>query len=145
MKIIALKAVPLVLPAALLVWAYSPKTYFRHFNLPFSVTLASYVIVYLLVVVVSVVLAPQVARRVGRGVIVRAFVQAIVAAFIFAALAVVFGPIGFDVPGTRVRGIFFAEWKFMNFFFYVGLLVALTSAATALLRDDEQLDQVQPL
>jgi len=30
-------------------------------------------------------------------------------------MAIVFGPIGADIPGLRVRGIFFAEWKFMNF------------------------------
>lgn len=32
-----------------------------------------------------------------------------------AILALVFGPVGANVPGTRVRGIFFAEWSFVPF------------------------------
>ncbi len=48
---------------------------------------------------------------------------------IFCAL---FGPVGFDLPGTRVRGIFFAEWKFASFFFFivvpVSVIVTMMSA-----------------
>jgi hypothetical protein len=38
-------------------------------------------------------------------------------------------PIGFEVPGTRLNGIFFSEWKFTNLFFYVGFPVAVLTAA----------------
>jgi len=30
-------------------------------------------------------------------------------------LAIMFGPVGINVPGTRVRGIFFAEFQFIDF------------------------------
>lgn len=30
-------------------------------------------------------------------------------------LAFIFGPLGANIPGTRVRGIFFAEWSFVLF------------------------------
>lgn len=88
---------------------------------------------YAVIVCVSVFVAPLVARRVGKSSSSRALAQCAVAGSVFAVLAFVFGPTGFDIPGTRVRGIFFAEWKFVTFFFYVGLPVALTTATTAFL------------
>jgi uncharacterized protein YacL len=136
MKALARNVIMLAMPAALIVWAYSPNTYFRYFDFPFSVTLMSYVVIYVLVLAVSVVLAPLVARRVSRSSMVRAILQAIVATLVFAILAVVFGTTGFNVADTRFNGIFFAEWKFFRFFFYVGLPVAITAAATSLLEDD---------
>ena len=29
--------------------------------------------------------------------------------------ALILGPFGFDIPGTRARGIFFSEWNFMTY------------------------------
>jgi hypothetical protein len=40
-------------------------------------------------------------------------------------LSAIFGPFGVDIPGTRIRGIFFAEFKFLNFIVYDGILLAL--------------------
>jgi hypothetical protein len=40
-------------------------------------------------------------------------------------ISVFFGPFGVDIPGTRIRGIFFAEFKFLNFIVYDGILLAL--------------------
>ena len=39
----------------------------------------------------------------------------------FLILDVLLGPIGVEVYRLRVRGIFFAEWNFINFFAYVAL------------------------
>jgi len=43
-------------------------------------------------------------------------------------LAIVFGPLGVNIPGTRVRGIFFSEWEFINFVFCVSIPVAIVVA-----------------
>ena len=139
MKNLVRNAVSLLLPAALIVWSYPPTTYFKNFDFPFAVTFVSYAVVYVLVLAVVVVLAPVVARQVHTSPIRRAALQAIAATAAFAAIAIVFGPIGCDVPGTRLNGIFFSEWKFTNFFFYVGFPVAvITSAMVFLTHGDEQ-------
>ena len=50
---------------------------------------------------------------------------------VIAILSHLFGTdAGLDVPGTQIRGVFFAEWNFLNFIFCVG---APTSVFTALM------------
>jgi hypothetical protein len=47
------------------------------------------------------------------------------------ALAIVsfgIGTEGWDVPGTRLHGIFFAEWQFLSFFFKACLPLCLLAA-----------------
>jgi predicted MFS family arabinose efflux permease len=127
----------LAMPAILIVLTYSPNTYFRYFDFPFFVTFASYVVVYLLVLGISVVMAPALARRLSDRAIPRAVIQAVSAIFSFAVLALTCAMTGFNPPHTRVHGIFFSEWKFLNFFFYLGLPVALVSGATAFLEVED--------
>ncbi|MEO8660107.1 MAG: hypothetical protein ABI693_16675 [Bryobacteraceae bacterium] len=43
-------------------------------------------------------------------------------------LAFTFGPLGANLPGTRVRGIFFAEWSFVLF-----ILLSIPFAVVAML------------
>jgi len=38
------------------------------------------------------------------------------------------GPYGFEIPGTRVRWYFFAEWNFLMFFFYVAIPISFVSS-----------------
>ena len=136
MKKVSKYAIIVAVPAILIMLAYSPTTYFRYFDFPFVVTFASYVIVYLMVLAVTVLAAPMVGRRMRRTAISRVIIEGAIATVSFAALSVVCGMTGFNPPHTRVHGIFFSEWKFMNFFFYVGLPTAIVSAATAFLDDD---------
>jgi hypothetical protein len=44
-------------------------------------------------------------------------------------LSVLLGPGGVNVFGTRVRGIFFSEWKFFTFDLGIALPVAISNAA----------------
>ena len=44
-------------------------------------------------------------------------------------IAFLLGPAGFDVPGTRLNGIFFSEWKFLNFIFMVAAPASIAAAA----------------
>jgi hypothetical protein len=53
-----------------------------------------------------------------------AVLASIITAFAWGVGAFAFGPLGFDIPGTRVRGIFFADWNFVTFFLYLALPVA---------------------
>lgn len=49
-------------------------------------------------------------------------------------LTMIFGGIGLalDIPGTRVHGIFFAEWEFITFLIYVGTPLGAIGAALML-------------
>jgi hypothetical protein len=128
-------AILLAVPAVLIVLAYPVTTYFRYFDFPFHVTLFSYVIVYLLVLAVCAGVAPKVAAKFCKTPVTRAVLQAATGVLCFAILSFICGPIGFDLPDIRLRGIFFSEWKFVNFFFYVGLPAALASAATGMVSE----------
>jgi hypothetical protein len=48
-----------------------------------------------------------------------------IAFVLFCAISLSCGPLGVDLPGTGIRGIFFAEWKFTNFIFYDAVLLSL--------------------
>ena len=135
MRTFVRSAVLVVIPAILIVLAYPVKTYFRYSDFPFLVTLFSYVIVYLLVLAVCAGVAPSVAAKRSKAPITRSVLQAVTAVLCFAILSFICGPIGFDLPHIRLRGIFFSEWKFVNFFFYVGLPSALASAATGMISE----------
>jgi hypothetical protein len=52
-----------------------------------------------------------------------------------AGLSMMFGPSGANIPGTRVRGIFFAEWMFVVFFVNVGLPLSALASLLQLLLD----------
>ncbi len=50
--------------------------------------------------------------------------------FVFLSLfAFLFGPVGLDVPGTRLNGIFFSESRFLNFIFFVAAPASIAGAA----------------
>jgi len=50
-------------------------------------------------------------------------------------MAILLGPAGVTIPETRVRGIFFAEWKFLTFIFYIGLPVSFLATGLARVSD----------
>jgi len=127
-------AILLVTPAILIALAYPVTTYFRYFDFPFLVTLFSYVIVYLLVLAVCAGVAPSVAAKFSKTPVTRAVLQVVTGVLCFAILSFICGPIGLDLPHIRL-GIFFSEWKFVNFFCYVGLPATLASAATGMISE----------
>jgi len=104
----------------LLFIAYPWATYHGNFHFGWRPTLISYLIVAALMGIgaglTDVLLKKLTLSTAVRGVICGAIILS------FAALvAVLFGPMGLDIPGTRVRGIFFSEWQFINFLGYIGI------------------------
>ena len=49
-------------------------------------------------------------------------------------VCVLFGPGGWDWPGTRLRGIFFSEWNFVAFFIYAGIPACLLTTVAEFFR-----------
>ncbi len=99
-----------------LFWQYPWSVEYGMFRFGKFETLGAYV----LTAIAMTFIAVGVRRLVGRIVPEsrRAAATALGAAVTFLGLtlmAFVFGPLGANVPGTRVRGIFFAEWSFVLF------------------------------
>lgn len=114
---------------AVLMTTFRIDDYLRNFHFPAATTIASYFLLALLLSVVAVYIAPWTISHMFPGLHrnpwADASVTAVLTFVIFCALGISFGPLGVDLPGTRIRGIFFAEWKFTNFIFYDGLLLSI--------------------
>lgn len=119
--------------------AYPWSVYHDNFSFPWQRTLLSYLALAALTTVASSVVPLRVvhevmARHLGEGHLT------MVAIFIGAsgvglfALALTFGGVGLglEVPGTRIRGIFFSEWKFATFLLWVGAPTCAIGAALML-------------
>lgn len=107
----------------LLALSYRIDHYISWFTFPVAVTVGSYVALSVLLLLIADLVAkglPKVLSREGS----HPLLQIACVFSGYAALALLFGPFGFDVPGLRIRGIFFAEWKF--FFFVLIDASALT-------------------
>lgn len=105
---------------SLLFIAYPWATYYGNFHFDWRPTLISYLIVAALIGIGS-----GVTDILLRNSILSAPVRCVICAgivFSFVVLvALLFGPMGVEIPGTRVRGIFFSEWRFINFIGYLGI------------------------
>jgi hypothetical protein len=67
--------------------------------------------------------------RLTRGSLLLRAVMCCVGVFVFlAVLSVLLGPGGYDVPGTRLNGIFFSEFEFLNFIFMVAAPASVAAA-----------------
>ena len=77
----------------------------------------------------SPILVGRMLRRLSSGLGAAALLTAANLALLLSLVMVFSGPgLFLDIPRTRVQGIFFAEWKFVVFYFYVGLPFSLVSA-----------------
>ncbi len=116
--------------------AYPWEVYQRSFHFPWQRTLISYIVLGIMVTVLGAATPSLVLGRIlslGSGLkagIVFAgtsLVSLVLLAFLFS------GPgLSLDLPGTRVQGIFFAEWKFIDFLFYVALPFSLIATGLCL-------------
>jgi len=96
--------------------SYRIDRYVHWFTFPVAVTVASYVGLSVLMLVVGNAASFWLPRVIAKRQLGHGLLTALVFGS-FALLALLFGPFGVDVPMTRVRGIFFAEWKFVSFIF----------------------------
>jgi len=113
----------------LLFWAYPWSVYYGNFTFGYGVTLRSYIIMALFIgAVVSV--AAFIACRIPRiQPSAETLVVGLISLFSLIMISVVLGPFGADLPGTRIAGIFFSEFKFMNFIADVGLPTSIVASA----------------
>jgi hypothetical protein len=96
-------------------WAYPWSVYYENFSFGRGITLRSYVIMAILIgaiVSTAVLIASQIKRITPSA---EALVAGLVTIFSLIFVSLILGPFGADIPGTRIRGIFFSEFKFTNF------------------------------
>lgn len=116
----------------LLVVSYPLSTYLA-FSFPISITLGSYLLLAFIVTVVGGYGVPRVVRLTVEGAAshsrwVGAVMTGLITFIILVVLSYLFGPMRGGIPSTRVRGIFFAEWKFVYFIVYDATVLAVLSA-----------------
>ena len=119
---------------AALFFTYPWTLYKANFNFSWQETLASYLVLAGMMAILSGLLLPLGLRRfvTCQGVSLRAGVAQTLASvgMVFLLVLLFSGP-GFfwNIPGTQVQGIFFAEWKFVVFFFQVGIPFSAVNGA----------------
>ncbi|HLJ76563.1 MAG TPA: hypothetical protein VKT75_04080 [Acidobacteriaceae bacterium] len=113
----------------LLFWAYPWSVYYGNFTFGYSITLRSYLIMALFigaVVSLAAFIACLIPRVEPSG---ETLVVGLIVLFSLVLISLMLGPFGADLPGTRIAGIFFSEFKFMNFIADVALPNSIVASA----------------
>ena len=115
----------------LLLLAYPWSVYQQQFQFGAWETIASYATLALLLALTATIPMNTLNRwrlkRKGTELTTLAVGLVTSAATLILALAFSGPGLSLNIPGTRVRGIFFAEWKFATFFVHVGLPLSILS------------------
>jgi uncharacterized membrane protein len=126
---VALFTLYFAISVALLMLTFRIDEYLRNSTLSKTSTIISYFILAFLLSVIAAYLAPWVAHLLFPKLREGGWTEAImIGGIIFLLLCMIgalFGPLGINFPGTRIRGIFFSEWKFINFILYNAIVLAL--------------------
>jgi len=115
----------------LLFWAYPWSIYYGNFTFGYGFTLRSYVIMALLIgalVLIAMLISFQLLRLKPSA---EAMFTGLVTIFGLILVSLLLGPSGANIPGTRISGIFFSEFKFINFIADVALPSSCMAGALA--------------
>jgi hypothetical protein len=115
----------------ILLATYPWRIYYGNFHFGLLKTAVSYALVAVLMSIAGALLAPWIVHRVwgsNRGLVVATLVAAATFLLLLLMTGVFSGPgLFLDIPGTRIRGIFFAEWEFVIFLLYAALPFSIAS------------------
>jgi len=113
----------------LLLYYFYPLSYFDGIHWSLHLKILTYCVAILILFVVTAVFTPLIIRllRSKLARIMNAILGAILTQCIITVLSFVFGPYGLNIPGTQLRGMFFAEWNFLIFIFQIGPLSSILS------------------
>lgn len=105
----------------LLFWAYPWSIYYGNFTFAYGITLRSYVIMALLIGALVWIAMSISSRFLRLKPSTEALFTGLVTIFALILISLMLGPSGANIPETRISGIFFSEFKFMNFIADVAL------------------------
>lgn len=117
-----------VFSVCLLMLTFNIAEYLSNTNRSKISTISSYIILALLLSIIGAYLVPWVVRFLlpklsGSGWVSTGIISGIIF-LLLCLVSTIFGPLGVDIAGTRIRGIFFAEFKFLNFIVYDAMPLA---------------------
>jgi hypothetical protein len=96
-----------------------PWSTYAAFNFSKGITFASYLLAAAIVAAIAAIATVLCLRACRRSLLLGAVLCGAAMFVSLSLIAVLLGPGGLDVPGTRLNGIFFSEWEFLNFIFMV--------------------------
>jgi hypothetical protein len=126
---VAVTSIYFVLACGLLMVTFRIDEEFKNFRTSRSTIIASYVSVAAIMTIVSLWVAPLAGRLFTHeppG--VRTLAVGLLSFVCLFIVAILFGPVGLDIPGSGLRGIFFAEWEFVRFLVYDALPMSIIGA-----------------
>lgn len=112
---------------ALLMLTFRLDEYLQNTMLSKTSTVLSYSVLAFLLTIIAAYLAPWSAHlfsKLSKGSWIDVLTTAGISFALFCLLSLFFGPLGLNLPGTRIRGVFFSEWKFTNFIVYDAVVLA---------------------
>lgn len=115
--------------ALLLLQIEYPWSTYAAFNFSKGITLASYLLAAVIVAATAAIATVFCLRAFKRSLLLSAVMCCAVMFVSLSMIAFLLGPAGFDVSGTRLNGIFFSEWKFLDFIFMVAAPASIAAAA----------------
>lgn len=126
---VAVTLIYFVLACGLLMVTFRIDDELENFRTSRSAIIASYVSVAAIMTIVSLWVAPLAGGLLSRepsG--IRTLAVGLFSLVCLSIVAIVFGPLGVDIPGGGLRGIFFAEWEFVKFLVYDALPMSIIGA-----------------
>lgn len=130
-----------MLALGLLLWEYPWSTIHGRFGYGRSESIVAYAATALVMTGVALLIQGVVGRLMSDSArtVLKTVATWMATLTALGVVGLVFGPLGINIPGTRVRGIFFAEWQFVAFFL-VTIPYALVSAVVLTLAGRHQHD-----
>ena len=117
----------------LLMLTFRVDIYLKNFTFSTVRTLGTYFVLAFLLTAIAIYVVPWIVSHLLAHIETSGWIDVMMTVLItfclFCIMSISFGPVGANFPGTRTRGIFFAEWKFLNFLFYDALPLSLLAGA----------------
>jgi hypothetical protein len=126
---VSLSGVVVFAVALLLLQVEYPWSTYAAFDFSKGITLASYLLAAAIVAAIAAMATVLSLRAFKASALLSAVMCGVTMLVPLSLIAVLLGPSGFDMPGTRLNGIFFSEWKFLNFIFMVAAPASIAAAA----------------
>jgi hypothetical protein len=108
---------------------YPWSIYFGNFTYSEGSTLASYLLLALVVGLISSATVLVFPFHLGRPAGGQGALTGIILFLAYCGSSLLLGPLGVEILNTRVRGIFFSEWKFVGFDIEIALPLSMIGAA----------------
>jgi hypothetical protein len=127
-RAISIGMVSFIVCLGLLFIFYPWSTYYQNFNYGAGITFISYLLLASLVGFIVTVVVGIMSFYTKMPALGQCVMTGVVSLTSLSAGAFLMGPVGIEIFDTRVRGIFFSEWQFLNFICTIALPISILGA-----------------